>query len=1056
MPAQPAALGHYKIERTLGKGAMGVVYEGMDLRLHRRVAIKAIFRSEHADLAHDYTARFLREAQAVARLNHPNIVQVYDFGEDADVSFIVMELIQGEDLKTFFDDDRRLTLQEAVRITGELLDALDFAHGAGVIHRDIKPANIMVDRQGRTKLTDFGVARLLDVDRPGGDRTQAGTMVGTPAYMSPEQVLGQAVDHRADIFSAGVVLYQFLTGQKPFEGGAFTVAKKIVEADPKPPSSLVHSISPELDAIVAHAMAKAPDQRFARARDFAKALREAFEHSPPPSDPEATFLNPDAPPPRPKAPPPRVPDRPARSTTGDTHPKLQASEADLMFWRSVKDSSDADDLEFYIEKFPSGFYVDLARRKIAKLRRGSTVPNDEDTDIRARQMEEEFWRSVKDSNDADDIAFYVEKFPDGLYVELARRKIAKLRRGGAAEEDSGSRGRYEDLSRRQEEERVQFEAQERVRRAAEEEAQRRAAEAKRLAEEEAKRQAVAKARREAEEQARRAAEDRAKRELEERNRREAAERERREAEENARREAEENAKREAEEKARREAEEKARREAEDRARREAEEKSRRESEERAKREAEAKAAREAQEKARIAALEEARRQAEARAARDAEEKAKREAVEKARLEAEEKARRDAAERARLESEQKARREAEEKAKRETEEKAKREAEEKAKREAEEKAKREAVERAKREAEEKAKREAAERAKREAEEKAKREAAEKAKREAEEKAKRDLEEKTKRERERVAAMASIADFKAAMATPEPKARSGVLGLWALIGVLVVAAVGILYYFLQPAPKSVAPVATVQKSEARAPVPAPEKKAPAELKPSVEAKPATVASPVTPPAAPKEAAPPKPQPAAAKAERPKAEAADKAKKPEAAEKPRFETETKKAAKAPAATAVPDREAEERARVAAIEEAKREAQARSAREAQARAEEQAKGSAVAVIDFRPGSMDNADVGEAAFERGDSIRLLVDGEKVLEYRPGSAWQPVEYRLAKGSHRFLFEAKIHWGRAFLAGEECRGSFTVDKDRQVFLIRLAFSRATGGSGLISSCRLLPQ
>src|SRR6266851_10447482 len=246
MPAQPRILGHYRIERTLGKGAMGVVYEGVDLRLHRRVAIKTILKSEHADAtAQDYTARFLREAQAVARLNHPNIVQVYDFGEEDDVSYIVMEFISGKDLKSYFEAEDRFDLKEIVRIMGELLDALDFAHGNGVIHRDIKPANVMLDGQRRTKLTDFGVERLTDLERTRVERTQAGTMVGTPAYMSPEQVLGQYFDHRTDIFSAGVVLYQLLTGQKPFEGGAFTVAKKIVENDPPPPSSLERSISPE-------------------------------------------------------------------------------------------------------------------------------------------------------------------------------------------------------------------------------------------------------------------------------------------------------------------------------------------------------------------------------------------------------------------------------------------------------------------------------------------------------------------------------------------------------------------------------------------------------------------------------------------------------------------------------------------------------------------------------------------------------------------------------------------------------------------------------------------
>src|SRR6185295_5056727 len=159
-------LGRYNLERTLGKGAMGVVYEGIDPRLGRRVAIKTILKS-HLD-------------------------------EDT-----------GKELKTFFDANERFDLKEAVRIMCELCDALDFAHNAGIIHRDIKPANVMLDAQARTKLTDFGVARVTDSDKTSVERTQAGTMVGTPAYMSPEQITGSNVDKRTDVFSAGIILYQF-------------------------------------------------------------------------------------------------------------------------------------------------------------------------------------------------------------------------------------------------------------------------------------------------------------------------------------------------------------------------------------------------------------------------------------------------------------------------------------------------------------------------------------------------------------------------------------------------------------------------------------------------------------------------------------------------------------------------------------------------------------------------------------------------------------------------------------------------------------------------------
>jgi len=244
-------LGRYDLTAVLGKGAMGIVYEGMDPKLHRKVAIKTILKSHlDEDTGKDFAMRFVREAQAVARLNHPNIVQVYDFGEEKEIAYLVMEFIKGKELKNFFDANERFDLKEVVRIMSELCEALEFAHNAGIIHRDIKPANVMIDAQGRTKLTDFGVARVQDSDKTSVERTQAGTMVGTPAYMSPEQITGGTIDKRTDVFSAGIILYQFLTGEKPFTGsGAWTIAKKIIQEEPPAPSTLNNAVTPLFDAV---------------------------------------------------------------------------------------------------------------------------------------------------------------------------------------------------------------------------------------------------------------------------------------------------------------------------------------------------------------------------------------------------------------------------------------------------------------------------------------------------------------------------------------------------------------------------------------------------------------------------------------------------------------------------------------------------------------------------------------------------------------------------------------------------------------------------------------
>src|SRR6266852_4807113 len=358
MAAGPQTLGRYVLERVLGKGAMGIVYEALDPKLHRKVAIKTILISQlDEETAKDFSMRFVREAHAVARLNHPNIVQVYDFGEEGDIAYLVMEFIRGNELKSTLTTGQLFDRKECVRIMCEMLDALDFAHEAGIIHRDIKPANVMLDSQGRTKLTDFGVARVTDADRTNAERTQAGTVVGTPAYMSPEQIQRQRIDRRTDIFSAGIILYQFLTGQKPFTGeGAWTVAKKIIQEDPPMPSTINVAVSHEFDRVVAKALAKNPDDRFSTAREFAWALRRAAEGKAAVPESEPTVVL------------PREPSVPQATRAPEA---LRSGEMELEFWRSIKDSDDPHDFELYVRQFPHGVYASLAGRKAAKLRSGS-------------------------------------------------------------------------------------------------------------------------------------------------------------------------------------------------------------------------------------------------------------------------------------------------------------------------------------------------------------------------------------------------------------------------------------------------------------------------------------------------------------------------------------------------------------------------------------------------------------------------------------------------------------------------------------------------------------
>jgi eukaryotic-like serine/threonine-protein kinase len=337
------SLGRYEIKGVLGQGAMGLVYDGHDPKLNRRVAIKTILTRKMApEQAKMATVRFQREVRAVARLNHGNIVQVYDFGTESDLAYIVMEFIEGKELKDYLDGSERFDLKRILTVMGELLDALDFAHEAKIIHRDVKPANLMITTAGHAKLADFGVARFTEPEGDQAEATRAGTIIGTPSYMSPEQIQGQPLDRRTDIFSAGIIFYQLLTWKKPFEGGQWELQKKIIEDDPVWPSTVME-YPPEIDRVVARALAKDRENRYQTARKFADALKRIAAGKPPEEEGEAV-VQPGA-----KAPPP------------------VNVEADKEFWVAIKDSDDPDELGLYLEQFPNGAFVALARKRIAKL-----------------------------------------------------------------------------------------------------------------------------------------------------------------------------------------------------------------------------------------------------------------------------------------------------------------------------------------------------------------------------------------------------------------------------------------------------------------------------------------------------------------------------------------------------------------------------------------------------------------------------------------------------------------------------------------------------------------
>src|ERR1700694_2366664 len=288
-------LGRYLIQSELGRGSMGVVYKATDSVLERTVAVKTVNMALERDGADKYEARFLQEARAAGSLNHPNIVTVYDVGKSGEVAYMAMEFIEGPELRMLIGEGRRpLPVSQSVSVAAQVADGLAYAHQHGVVPRDVKPANIMVPPTGPVKITDFGIARM----RASGDLTQTGMMLGSPKYMSPEQVIGKRADHRSDVFSLGVILYEMLTGSTPFNGDNVTALMyQIVNFAPSAPSAVNGAVPELLDYIVAKMLAKALEDRYQSAADVTRDLRECERQLATPADgaapprPAATLAN---------------------------------------------------------------------------------------------------------------------------------------------------------------------------------------------------------------------------------------------------------------------------------------------------------------------------------------------------------------------------------------------------------------------------------------------------------------------------------------------------------------------------------------------------------------------------------------------------------------------------------------------------------------------------------------------------------------------------------------------------------------------------------------------
>jgi len=265
--------GRYEIIKELGKGGMGVVYQAHDPQIDRPVALKVL--REDRVVSEDFVSRFFKEAKFIGRLSHPNIVTVYDVGRDHGTIYIAMEYLQGQPFNEVIRSGR-LSVEKIIDIALQVANALGYAHEKGIVHRDIKPSNIILTDEGNVKLTDFGIARAEDSNA--AQQTQAGVILGTPFYMSPEQVMGKRVDGRSDLFSLGVILYELIVGRKPFEGDHFTAIFRAITDDiPVAPLKIDASIPQSLSDLIMKALSKNPNERFQTSKEMGDALKTCLQ-----------------------------------------------------------------------------------------------------------------------------------------------------------------------------------------------------------------------------------------------------------------------------------------------------------------------------------------------------------------------------------------------------------------------------------------------------------------------------------------------------------------------------------------------------------------------------------------------------------------------------------------------------------------------------------------------------------------------------------------------------------------------------------------------------------